>query len=178
MLAIDLYGGKVTNDPKQAGELMQSIDQDKANAKLKAALDYLKSSDRKVATLGWCFGGGQSLQASLVDPDAVSATVIYYGELVADEKQLKTLQAPLLGIFALNDDWITPEKVETFTATMADLAKSIEIRSFDADHAFANPSSPNYHSDAAREAWLITDGFLAYHLKGIKSGSREEGIWI
>lgn len=165
VLAIDLYNVNVTDDPQRAGELMEAVDQDEANAKFEAAIDYLASGDRKLATLGWCFGGGQSLQATLVDPDAVSATVIYYGQLVTDIDALETLEAPVLGIFARQDGWITPDKVAAFEEVMEEANQSLEVHMYDADHAFANPSSPVYDSAAARDAWQVTQAFLADNLK-------------
>lgn len=172
-LAIDLYGGEVTTDAKIAAELMQAVDQSVANGKLQAALDYLKAPERKIGTLGWCFGGGQSLQAALLDPDAVTAAVVYYGELVTDMEKLMPLKAHLLGIFAIEDAWITPEKVVEFTSLASTLGKNIEIRSFQADHAFANPSSPSYNGDIAQEAWQITQDFLDAHLKGMDTRGAE-----
>lgn len=165
VLAIDLYDGKVTSDAAVAGKLMEAVNQDQANAKLKAALAALKAPNRKLATLGWCFGGGQSLQATLADPGAVSATVIYYGLLVTDVAVLKTLNGPVLGIFAKRDAWITPAMVSGFEKAMKEADKPLEAHHYDADHAFANPSSPNYNSVAAQAAWRTTQDFLAANLK-------------
>lgn len=172
-LAIDLYDGKVTTDAKAAAELMQTVDQEAANAKLKAALEHLKAPDRKLGTLGWCFGGGQSLRAALVDPEAVSAAVVYYGELVMDAEELAPLKARVLGIFALQDTWITPAKVEEFSELANYIGKDVEIRSFDANHAFANPSGASYDSDLAQEAWQITQDFLDAHLKNTDTRAAE-----
>ncbi len=164
-LAIDLYGDKVTSDAAMAGKLMGEVDQTQANAKLKAALASLKAPGRKLATLGWCFGGGESLQATLTDPSAVSATVIYYGLMVTDVPTLKTLNGPVLGIFATRDKWISPDKVSAFEQAMKDAGKSLDVHNYDADHAFANPSAPSYNSAAAQDAWQVTQEFLAVNLK-------------
>jgi carboxymethylenebutenolidase len=164
VLAIDLYDGKVTSDPKLAGTLMEAVQQNQANAKLRAALAALKAPDRKLATLGWCFGGGQALQATLTDPGAVSATVIYYGLPVTDVAVLKTLNGPVLGIFAQRDGWITPAMAADFEKAMLEAGKSLEAHHYAADHAFANPSSPNYNSVIAQEAWHTTQDFLAANL--------------
>jgi len=164
-LAIDLYNGKAATDPKEAGALMKAVDQDAANRKLKAALTHLKKKGVSVATIGWCFGGGQSLQATLQAPEDVSATVIYYGMPVMDVDKLKTIQGPVLGIYAAQDGWITPEKVAAFQKAMLDAGKSLEVHSFDAQHAFANPSGQRYNSQAAKDAWKITKEFLMRNLK-------------
>lgn len=163
--AVDLYDGKVTTDPHVADRLRKAVQEPEANAKLKRGLEYLQAPGRKLATIGWCFGGGQSLQATLQAPAAVSATVIYYGDLVTDAARLKTLNGPVLGIFASRDTWITPARVAAFEKAMAAAGKTLEAHSYDADHAFANPSGQRYDSAAARSAWQVTEAFLDTHLK-------------
>jgi len=163
--AIDLYDGKVTADPQVADRLRKAVRQPVANPKLRRAVEYLEAPGRKLATIGWCFGGGQSLQATLQAPAAVSATVIYYGGLVTDVAKLKTLNGPVLGIFAARDTWITPARVGAFEKAMAQAGKTLEAHSYDADHAFANPSGQRYDSAAARSAWQATKAFLDAHLR-------------
>lgn len=164
-LAVDLYDGKVATAPAEARRYLQSVEQDEANAKHRAALGYLKAPGRKLATIGWCFGGGQSLQASLAAAGDVDATVIYYGSLVTDAKTLSALRAPVLGIFARRDAGITVEKVKAFEAAMEQVGKTLEVHFYDADHAFANPSGDRYDGDAARAAWKVTRAFLDRRLK-------------
>ncbi len=163
-VAVDLYNGKSTTDPKVAGQLMKSVDPAVADTKLKAALESLKAPGRKLATIGWCFGGGYSLRATLQDPAAVSATVIYYGQLITDQDKLKTLHGPVLGIFAEKDHWISPDKVAAFETAMVKAGKHVEVHSYWADHAFANPSGERYNSLAAREAWQVVKDFLNRNL--------------
>lgn len=164
-LAVDLYNGKTTTNPDEATKLMQAVNQAKANAILQAGITHLRTSSRKVGTIGWCFGGGQSLRATLQDPDSVAATVIYYGEPVTDIEKLKTLNAPVLGIFAKQDAWITPDKVTAFEQAMKKAGETLTVYNYDANHAFANPSGPNYNSAAAKDAWAKTQEFLAKNLK-------------
>jgi carboxymethylenebutenolidase len=164
-LAVDLYGGKVAQEPAQARELMQGVNQDDADAKLLAGIRALKAPGRKLATIGWCFGGGQSLRATLTAPGDIAATVIYYGPLITDPQKLATLKGPVLGIFATRDRSITPEKVKAFQAAMKQAGKKLEVHSYDADHAFANPSGERYDSEAAQEAWRVTQAFLNRNLR-------------
>lgn len=164
-MAVDLYGGKVAATPEEAMGLMKSVDQKEANAKHRAVLDALKAPGRKLGTIGWCFGGGQSLQASLAAPGSVSATVIYYGRTVTDADRLRTLRAPVLGIFAERDAGIPVEQVKAFEAAMKQAGRDLELHFYDADHAFANPSGNRYDSEAAVAAWKVTRAFLDKHLK-------------
>lgn len=167
-LAIDLYRGKVATDPAQAAELMKGKDEAYGDKVEEAGLEWLKANGEgaKVATIGWCMGGGESLKASLNDPGDVDATVMYYGMPVDDVAKLKTLRGPLLGIFARKDGWITPAKVAAFGEALTKANVRHQIREFDADHAFANPSGGKYNPHAAREAWQLTRRFLAANLKG------------
>ena len=167
-LALDLYNGKVATTPDEAGKLMQGLDPAHASAVEKAGVAWLKQNlhGKKIATLGWCAGGGQSLLASLGSPKDVSATVIYYGLPVTDVAQLKTLRGPVLGIWAKKDGWITPEKVAAFDKALTEAHVKHSFHSFDADHAFANPTGARYNPPAAAEANALTEKFLAAALKG------------
>ena len=173
-LAIDLYDGKVASDPDTAGAYSKAAGEqpDVALDKLDAALRWLDShSNGRVATLGWCFGGGWSLEASLANPNLVDGTVIYYGMVSTDADRLRRLSAPVLGIFATKDQWITPDSVDAFEAALNQAGVPHRIRRYEADHAFANPSGPYYADDAARDAWAKTTAFLAMNLKGGDNGA-------
>jgi carboxymethylenebutenolidase len=165
-LAVDLYKGKVTADPKEAAALMSKKDEQWGDAAEKAGLEWLKSNagGAKVATLGWCMGGGESLKTSLNDPKDVAATVMYYGLPVTEVDRLKTLRGPLLGIWANQDGWITPDKVKAFDQALTQAGVKHEFYAYDADHAFANPSGGKYNGPAAADAWKKTQAFLATNL--------------
>src|SRR5436305_4058255 len=121
-LAVDLYKGKVATDPQTAQKLMGSKDEKWGDQVEEAGLEWLhkNASGKKVATLGWCMGGGEALKASLHDPKDVDATVMYYGMPVADVAKLKTLKGPMLGIVADQDGWITPDKVKQFDQALTE----------------------------------------------------------
>jgi len=161
--AIDLFDGKATDDAEKAAEQTKAVDMVKALAKLKTALVNIKKAHKKVGTIGWCFGGGYSLKASLAEP--VDATVIYYGSLENDPQILSRLKGPVLGIFAKRDKWITPEVAAAFEKGLREAKVKHEIKSFDADHAFANPSGQRFMLAPAREAWSLTLKFFEANLK-------------
>lgn len=165
VFAIDLYGGKVAKKPADARKYMGAVKGDEASAKLAAALTALSKKGRKIGTIGWCFGGGMSLRASLAKPGLVQATVIYYGMTVNDPKQLGTLKSPVLGIFAKKDGWITPAKVKVFEEGLKKAGVKHEIKIYDAAHAFANPSGQRFQRQSARAAWAKTLKFFEDHLK-------------
>lgn len=167
-LAVDLYGGQVASTPDEAMALMKAVDQDAALQIVKEGHAYLQGAEAvqasKTGSIGWCFGGGWSLQLAQSAPD-LDAAVIYYGRLTDDPDKLKGVQAPILGHFASNDQGIPREAVQGFHDALKELGKPVTVHMYDADHAFANPSGGRYDAEDAEKAWAETRRFLAHHLK-------------
>ena len=161
-LAVDLYGGVVATTPDDAMKTMKAVDQQKALATLKAAYDYVGTDARIMATkravIGWCFGGGYSLQTALSIP--VDGAIIYYGQLETDPDKLKAIKGKLLGIFGKQDKGIPPEQVAKFDKALEQAGVKHEIFEYDAVHAFANPSNPKYDEKSAADAWTHVLAFL------------------
>lgn len=166
VVAIDLYDGSVATTREDAQKYMQGVDNERAKLIVEAITKYAKvkateaSAPLEVATIGWCFGGGWSLQGSLLANDYTKATVMYYGMPETDMEKIKTIKYPVLGIYANKDKWITPEVMKTFEKSMKEAGKTVSILGYEADHAFANPSSPAYNETAAKEARKKTIKFL------------------
>jgi carboxymethylenebutenolidase len=168
-LAIDLMGGSVATTPERARAQTQAVDGDEATETCTAWMDWLRDHEHgtgKLATVGWCFGGGWSLNASLAAP--ADATVIYYGRLVQEPGPLKALAGPVLGHFGTRDQYINADMVGGFERAMAAAGKadSLTVHWYEADHAFTNPSGARYDEEDARLSWARTLAFLAEHLKG------------
>lgn len=159
VLALDMYDGKVATSQEQAGEFMQAVSEDRARAIIQGALNFA-GEDADIATIGWCFGGGWSLKASIMAEDQGKACVIYYGMPVQEAEKLAPIEADILGIFAEQDGWITPEVVSNFENLAKATGEQIEIHQYDAVHAFANPSNPKYDKEKADEANAIALNFL------------------
>ncbi len=169
VLAVDLFGGGVATSPAEARDLMLKVVEtpEPANENLRQAFSFLRDTAGapSIGSLGWCFGGGWSLNAALLIPDELDAAVIYYGQVTNDEERLQALNAPLLGIFAADDRGIPVASVREFETALEHLRKDFEIRVFDGvGHAFANPTGNNYNREAAEEAWSMTTEFLQTHL--------------
>jgi carboxymethylenebutenolidase len=169
-LAIDLYRGKVATTPDEAHEIMRGVPQDRAARDLLAATAYLRSQKnvdpQRVGSIGWCMGGGYSLDLALNDPK-LKAAVINYGHLATDDATLKKINASILGIFGGQDRGIPPADVNKFEVQLKALGKTVEIHIFpDAGHAFENPNNKQgYRADDAAQAWKLTVDFLAKYLK-------------
>ena len=164
-LAIDLYDGKVATAPEDAQAYMGAVDGAKATATLGAWFDWLKDHEAArgpVGTVGWCFGGGWSLNASLARP--VDATVIYYGNVAKSPEELAVLAGPVLGHFAEQDEWINHAMVAEFETAMDAAGKRYTNHWYSANHAFANPTSAAYDGEDAALAWQRTLDFFATNL--------------
>lgn len=168
-VAVDLYGGKVATTPDEAMAMMKAVDDAKAREILGAAHRFLAEDPRvkagKRGVIGWCFGGGWSLQHALAQPD-LDAAVIYYGRLETDPKVLAKIEAPVMGVFGDRDKGIPPEAVEEFAAAMKTAGESLELHRYDAPHGFANPSGASYDAKAAEDAWGHVRAFFGEHLRG------------
>lgn len=169
-LAVDLYRGKVADSPDMAHELMRGVPHDRATRDLRSAFDFLASQTNvkkdKIGSIGWCMGGGYSLDTALAEPQ-LAATVINYGPLATDTSELKKINAPILGLFGGQDHGITPDDVKKFQQSMEQLGKKIEVKIYpDAGHAFENPNNKTgYRSEDTADAWKRTVEFFAATLK-------------
>ncbi len=169
VLAVDLFGGKVATTPETARQLMMRAVEKRgaltSNMEQAYAFVTQTAGAPRVASLGWCFGGGWSLNTALLFPEDLDAAVIYYGQVTDDESRLSPLQVPLLGLFGAEDRGVRLESVQAFEAALERLGKEYEIHVYEgAGHAFANPSGTNFNAEYAEDAWKRTLGFLGVHL--------------
>lgn len=168
-LAPDLYHGKTTKSPDEAGKLMMALNIDQAEKDLSGAVNYLlnheATTSKKVGVVGFCMGGALSLYAATKNPD-IGACIVFYGGHPNVKPDLPNLQAPVLGIYGEKDGFVTPQLVGELEKKLKELGKSAEIHIYpNADHAFFNDERPEvYDEKAARDAWQRTTQFLATHL--------------
>jgi carboxymethylenebutenolidase len=169
VLAVDLFGGETAATPAEARELMLDVveNPDVATENIRQAFEFLRDTAGapRIASLGWCFGGGWSLNTALLFPDELNATVIYYGQVTDNESKLRPMNVPVLGIFAAEDRGIPVKSVKGFRQALQNLEKNYDIEIYPGvGHAFANPTGTNYNAEAAGKAWEKTVAFLDSHL--------------
>jgi len=173
VLAADLFKGEVVTEQNDSRRLTQAVRSNPENAvnNLQAAVEYASSlpnvDPSRIASMGWCFGGGQSLQLALNSQDhPLAATIIYYGSaLVTDNSNLSKIKWPVLGVFGDQDRGIPVEKVNEFKATLDEVGVPNEIYIYKGvGHAFANPSGDNYAPTETQDAWEKTVAFLKKYL--------------
>jgi carboxymethylenebutenolidase len=164
VIAIDLYDKKVATTREDAVKYVQAVTSDRAQAIIKGAIAYAGPSS-KIFTIGWCFGGGWSLQASLMAATQAAGCVMYYGMPEKDVEKLKSLHADVLGLFGNKDQGISPKIVDEFVENMNKAGKKLTVKRYDAGHAFANPSNPSYDKEAKEDAYKATIAFFKERLK-------------
>jgi carboxymethylenebutenolidase len=169
VLAVDLFNGETPTDQNLAGQLTSKVRENPSIAieNMKSAVKYLSSlpnvNASKIASLGWCFGGGQSLQLALNSKDhPLAATVIYYGvPLTNDTKALANIKWPILGIFGDKDRAIPVSTIKQFQKALNYDGITNEIYIYPGvGHAFANPSNTGYAPKETADAWKKTLAFL------------------
>ena len=175
-LAPDLYRGEVADNPNKARQLMMGLPRDRALRDLKGAVDTLAKMDEvdktKLGSIGWCMGGGYSLQLAIND-QRIKACAMCYGRVATDPKSLEKLEASVLGVFGEDDMGIKAADVRKFEDALKTAGKKAEkITIFKgAGHGFMrekNPKgdNPEYRADQAKQAWEDIDAFFAKTLQG------------
>jgi carboxymethylenebutenolidase len=174
VLAVDLFNGKVAKTPELAQNLISKVRENPSESitNLQHAVRYLSSLENvnysKIVSLGWCFGGGQSLQLALNTEHEypLAGTILYYGNPVSDQESLSKIKGPVLGIFGDQDQSISVDAVKKFEAALNanDIPNEIYIYK-GVGHAFANPSGDNYAPQETQDAWQKTISFLKKYLE-------------
>ena len=165
VLGADLYRGELALDVDRARVLIGQLDAAHALASLHACCAYLRAlpgCTGKLASLGFCLGGGWALNSAIAGD--VDAAVIYYGNVQRTDAQIGRIACPLLAHFGSRDEVFTPDTVRTFAAQLQAAGKSFELHWYDAGHAFANPYRPNHDAPCAALAWQRTLAFLQRRL--------------
>lgn len=170
-LAVDLYRGKVATSPDEAHELSRGLPEDRAIADLEAGFGILAARDdvdpARIGSIGWCMGGGYSLELATHEPK-LKAAVINYGRLVTSPERIDAIKASVLGNFGGADRGIAPADVKAFEQAMKEKKKDVNIKIYDgAGHAFTNPNNKSgYVEAAANDAVTSIDNFFSRTLGG------------
>lgn len=171
VLAADAYRGEVTEKIPRALTLVTTTPEDQIFSDLDAGLSYLfklkEVDNSRIATMGFCFGGGHSLQLGLRESEKITNTIMFYGAVVTNSEFLRPLinSSGVLGIFAEDDQSIFPDDVLEFEAALDSLNIPNEITIYKGvGHGFL--SEENYDKPGtAMDAWQQMLLFLESNLK-------------
>jgi len=169
-LAPDLYRGESTTEPDEAGKLMMALNMAQAAKDMSGAVDEVsvRSGGDFVGITGFCMGGGLALVAATQRPDKIKACVPWYGLIPWPDAQpdWDRLDGAVLGHYAENDAFFTPEAAQELADDLRSRGKDVEVVIHPGvDHAFFNDTRPEVY-DAAESlaAWQQTVGFLLTNL--------------
>jgi len=168
--APDLYHGKTTKSPDEAGKLFMALNIDGAEKDLRGAIEFLlaqkETEGEKVGTVGFCMGGQLSLYAACANPN-VGACVNFYGIHPNVRPDVARLQGPVLGFFAEKDGSVPPETVRKLEAQLKSAGKQVELHVYPGvSHAFFNDTRPEvYNEGYAKESWAQMLTFFRSHLR-------------
>lgn len=166
-LAPNLYsrqGYKVTQDPAEAGKLMESLSSQLILRDLNAGIKWLCAQPfvdpLKVAVAGYSMGGSFALMMAGHNSD-LKAAVCVCGKTPPVET-FRYFLCPVLFLHAGKDGWVTQQEADRLKDGLAQLGKPGEVVVYkEAQHAFYNERRPEVYREAdARDAWQRTTGFL------------------
>lgn len=164
VVAPDMFGGEIATTVEGAERLARGADEEAINGIVFATIDHLVGRlgpDAKIAALGFSFGAHWAVWSPAVR-DGVVATVLYYG---TTGDNLTSSAAPVLGHFAEDDPYETPEWVTEFEETLRSAGRDVVIYRYPgAGHWFAEPSQAAYRPEAADLAFERTITFLQSRL--------------
>lgn len=159
VIALDLYDGVVAQDEEEAAELMRGAVDSRIRNIIKGAIAYA-GNGAEIATLGWSFGATWALKASILMGEQADGCVMYYGMPEKDVDQLRKLETSVLMFFAKNDNWVTENTLEDFRMNMKEAGKTLDVITFEAAQAFANPNDKRYNRVAAGKSYAAALNYL------------------
>lgn len=159
VLALDMYDGKVAITRDSAMKFMSGAKKERLEAIVKAAMKYA-GTNASIYTVGWCFGGGWSLQSALLAGKQAKGCIMFYGRPETDKEKLKSINCDVIGFFGKQDKAIPTEAVDHFENDMKSVNKKMMVYRYDAGHGFANPSNPSYNKEFTKDAYDKAIAFL------------------
>jgi carboxymethylenebutenolidase len=158
-------GGYPGNDD-DGREMQKQLDQAKLRQDMLNSARYLKAhalSNGKLASVGFCWGGGTTNYLAVTMGDDLQAAVPFYGA-APDSSEVPKIRAPLL-IQSAEDDPRINAMWPDFESALKSSGVSYERHLYPGTkHGFHNNSTPRYDAAAAELAWERTIAFFKQHL--------------
>jgi dienelactone hydrolase len=174
-LAVDMFGGgKAATHPEDAQAFVEEVKKDAgaAKARFEAAMKVLKDQQtvdpKKIAAIGYCFGGGTVLSMARQGLD-LAAVVSFHGSLGGLAPVVPPVKAKILVCNGADDSFVTQEQIDALKKEMAGI--DFTFKSYPgAKHGFTNPASDvtakdfgmkvGYNKEADEQSWKDMVSFL------------------
>jgi carboxymethylenebutenolidase len=156
-IAPDLYHGKSTTSPDEAGRLLMELDAERAEKEIAGAGAYLlgrpECSSKSYGVIGYCMGGALA-QYTATKEKNVGAAASFYGGFKRVASDWTNLTAPILLVYAENDQGVPIEQGRALAKQLQDMGKRVQLVTYpNTGHAFCNDTGANYNAAAAADAW-------------------------
>lgn len=166
-LAVDLYSGRIGTSRDENMALVRETlaAPDTIVANLDAAARYLRKRadvNGKVATIGWCYGGGVALSYA-IGGERHEGTAIFYGRLLDDPEKMQHIHHEVYGTFAQMDSGIPPEQVNKFVEALRSAGIENDVHIYDdVRHGFwlHVDRDPETNTAPAADAWTRLKKYL------------------
>ena len=164
-LAIDVFDGRSSDDLALATEILNAADPEWVKVDLLAGVSFLAAPARKVAVMGWGFGGWQAYQAALLASDKIDAAIVWYAPLYANISEARAIGVPLMGVFAGRDERVSPAMIASYKHMTRKSENVFRSFVYDAGYGFADPQYHDFNEAATKEAWEDVNRFLASYVE-------------
>lgn len=173
--ALDMYGkGKVTADPKVAGEWAGIFRNDRplCRARAEAGLEVLKSrlqvDPARIAAIGYCFGGTVVLEIARGGADLRGVVSFHGGLATSNPADARKIKGKVLVLHGADDPFESAAEIAAFQEEMRQARVDWQMIYYGgAVHSFTNPESGNagikgvgYNEAADRRSWQAMRNFL------------------
>ena len=174
VFAPDMYGNGVsTTDPNEAKRLMgQVAGTPQLRERVAAGLDILRKNQlvdpKRVAAIGFCFGGMTVLELAYSGAD-VAGVVTFHGVLTTPQPEDEArIKSRFLVLHGAEDTFVSPESIAAFQDGLRRAKADWQMVTFSgAVHAFTNPKADTfgikgigYNPKAAERSWQYMQDFF------------------
>ncbi|MGA9853310.1 MAG: dienelactone hydrolase family protein [Gammaproteobacteria bacterium] len=171
VLAVDLYNGRTTRDPRMAAQLtdIANANSNTILSNLEQAVSYMNVHQhvQHLGVIGWSVGGEWAFRIASDLPQAFDALVVFYATPYTEPSQFAQLRMPMLAFFGGHDPFVPPAVVEKFQWAAGLASARVDIHIYpDAGPAFDDPDSTAYNQVDAQDAWKQLNAFLELALHG------------
>lgn len=172
--AVDVYGKGVRPTGQARGQMAGKFKGDRPlfRQRLSAALDYVRGvpgvDKKRVAAIGYCFGGTGALELARSGADILGAVSFHGGLDGANPETAKQIKAKVLVLHGADDPFVPAKDITAFMEEMRAGKVDWSMISYgNAVHSFTEVEAGNdnsrgaaYNAEADRRSWDAMQDFL------------------